>query len=272
LYAELCRRFADEPLVDALVGLDPAWDAPLRLLGGLHALVLSGCASWDGVDAALEQHADFLAWAVAERPVQTNEVQRCWVLLPCFLELVRRSGCHELDLVEVGPSAGLNLVWDRYRYVYRAGEGGPTAAGLELRGEERRSVPDELLRERPRIGRRVGIDLAPVDVTTEEGALLLKSFVWADQAERLELLDRAIATLREDHRNSSRAISRRSCRRFSPKGGTALSRSSGRRLRSGTYRTRVAKACAPLSRPGGVRHRWHGSPEAGRSGRSRSGR
>jgi len=124
LYAELCRRFADEPLVDALVGLDPAWDAPLRLLGGLHALVLSGCASWDGVDAALEQHADFLAWAVAERPVQTNEVQLCWVLPPCFLELVRRSGCHELDLVEVGPSAGLNLVWDRYRYVYRAGEGG----------------------------------------------------------------------------------------------------------------------------------------------------
>src|SRR5439155_25363651 len=50
LYAELCRRFADEPLVDRLVGPDPAWDAPLRLLGGLHALVLSGRASWDEVD------------------------------------------------------------------------------------------------------------------------------------------------------------------------------------------------------------------------------
>jgi hypothetical protein len=198
LYAELCRRFAEDPLVDALVGPDPAWDAPLRLLGGLHALVLSGRASWDDVDAALEQHADFLGRAVAERAVQTNEVQRCWVLLPCFLELARRSGLDELDLVELGPSVGLNLVWDRYRYVYSAGEWGPTAAGLELRGEERRSVPDELLRERPRIGRRVGIDLAPVDVTTEEGALLLKSFVWADQTERLEMLDRAIVTLRED--------------------------------------------------------------------------
>jgi hypothetical protein len=128
--------------------------------------------------------------------VQTNEVQRCWVLLPCFLELARRSGFDELDLVELGPSAGLNLVWDRYRYGYDAGEWGSVDAALELRGEERRPVPAELLQERPRVGRRIGIDLAPVDVTTDEGALLLKSFVWADQDHRLELLDRAIETLR----------------------------------------------------------------------------
>ena len=59
-------------------------------------------------------------------------------------------------------------------------------------------VPAELLQEQPRIGRRVGIDLSPVDVTTDEGALLLKSFVWADQCDRLDLLDRAIATLRDE--------------------------------------------------------------------------
>jgi hypothetical protein len=169
----------------------------LRLLGGLHALVLSGRASWDDVDGAIDEHAGFLAQAVAERPVQTNEVQRCWVLLPCFLELARRSGHTRLDLVELGPSAGLNLMWDRYRYTYDAGEWGPEDATLTLRGEERRPVPAELLELRPRIGRRVGIDLAPVDVTTDEGALLLKSFVWADQVHRLELLDRAIQTLRE---------------------------------------------------------------------------
>jgi len=168
------------------------------LLGALHALVLSGRATWDDVDAALEEHAGSLAQAVAERPVQTNEVGRCWALLPCFLELARRSGYAELDLVELGPSAGLNLMWDRYRYVYGAGEWGSADAALELGGEERRPVPAGLLRELPRIGRRVGIDLSPVDVTTEEGALLLKSFVWADQRERLDLLERAIATLREE--------------------------------------------------------------------------
>jgi hypothetical protein len=198
LYAELCRRFADDPLVDPLVGVEPAWDVPLRLLGGLHALVLSGQASWDDVDAALEDHADFLARAVAERPVQTNEVQRCWVLLPCFLELARPSGQDVLDLVELGPSAGLNLMWDRYCYLYGAGEWGSTHAALVLRAEERRPVPAELLRERPRLGRRVGIDISPVDVTGDEGALLLKSFVWADQSHRLEMLDLATRTLRGD--------------------------------------------------------------------------
>ena len=188
----------DDPRVDELVGLEPAWDAPLRLLGGLHALVLSGRASWDDVDVALADHAEFLARAVAERPVQTNEVQRCWVLLPCFLELAMRSGYDQLDLVELGPSAGLNLMWDRYRYIYEAGEWGSTEAGLVLSGEERRPVPAELLQVLLQVRYRTGIDIAPVDVTTEEGKLLLKSFVWPDQPHRLEMLDRAVATLRED--------------------------------------------------------------------------
>ena len=64
------------------------WDAPLRLLGGLHYLVLAGDASWD--DSALETHAEFLREFVREQSVQTNEVQRSWMLLPCFL--ARRAG------------------------------------------------------------------------------------------------------------------------------------------------------------------------------------
>jgi hypothetical protein len=130
--------------------------------------------------------------------VQTNEVQRCWVLVPCFLELVRRSGVEDVELVELGPSAGLSLMWNRYRYVYRAGEWGAVGAPLELRGEEHAPVPAAPLHLTPNVRRRVGIDLAPVDVTTEDGALLLRSFVWADQRHRLETLDRAIQTLRVD--------------------------------------------------------------------------
>jgi hypothetical protein len=171
---------------------------PLRLLAALHALVLDRRASWDDLDAALDEHAEELARAVAERPVQTNEVQRCWVLVPCFLELVRRSGFEEVELVELGPSAGLNLMWDRYRYAYRAGEWGAAGAPLELRGEEHAPVPAELLRLSPHVRRRVGIDVAPVDVTTEDGARLLRSFVWADQRHRLATLGRAIETLRVD--------------------------------------------------------------------------
>jgi hypothetical protein len=193
LYAQLCRRFADDPAVAAIVGEEPEWDAPLRLLGGLHFLVLAGDASWDD---PVETHAEFLRDFVREQSVQTNEVQRSWVLLPCFLRAAQLLGVAELDVVELGPSAGLNLVWDGYGYSYDAGEWGPADAALRLTGEERSRVPAALLDFAPRVARRVGIDLAPIDVTTDDGARLLQCFVWAGQDKRLEQLQRAIGVVR----------------------------------------------------------------------------
>jgi hypothetical protein len=167
----------------------------LRLLGGLHYLVLGGQASWDD---PLEEHREFLSEFVRTQRVQTNEVQRSWVLLPLFLRVAQKTGAGVFDLVELGPSAGLNLVWDRYRYVYEAGTWGAAAAALTLTAEERKPVPRELLEQAPVVGRRIGIDKNPIDVTTEEGARLLKCFVWAGQTERLDRLDRAIEALRAD--------------------------------------------------------------------------
>lgn len=158
--------------------------------------MLGGEASWDDVDAALDRHGEFLRRFVAEQPVQTNEVQRSWVLVPLFLRAL--GSADPVDVVELGTSAGLNLIWDRYRYGYAAGPWGPAGAPLTLVGEERRPVPPELLREAPCIRSRVGIDRAPVDATTGEGARLLRSFVWAGQEERLERLDRAIEALRAE--------------------------------------------------------------------------
>lgn len=168
---------------------------PLRLLGGLHYLVLGGEASWDD---PLELHRDFLAEFVAGQRVQTNEVQRAWVLTPLFLRAAQRDGATSFDLIELGASAGLLLGWDRYRSVYEAGAWGPEEPPLTLTGVERGAVPGSLLAETPRVRRRIGIDLAPVDVTRDEAARLLKSFVWAGQDARLERLDRAIAALRAD--------------------------------------------------------------------------
>lgn len=176
------------------MGNDPAWDAPLRLLGGLHYLVLGGEASWED---PLDRHAEFLHRFVSEQGVQTNEARRSWLLLPCFLWVSERTGAHEIDLVELGSSAGLNLVWDRYRYRYEAGKWGEPDAALELVGDERSGVPGRLLRRRIRVGKRIGVDRAPVDVTTDEGARLLKSFVWAGQDERMQMLDRAVEAVRQ---------------------------------------------------------------------------
>jgi hypothetical protein len=194
----MCRRLAREPVVREIVDHD-RWDRPLALLGGLHYLALSeGIDPWSDPVPVLEQRRDWLRDHVRRHGVQTNEVQRSWMLLPCFLELARRTGVETLDLIELGPSAGFNLVWDRYGYRYEQGRWGPNGASLALSGEERRPVPGELLRVAPRVRNRRGVDISPIDVTRPEQALLLKSFVWADQTARLDRLDRAIETLRAD--------------------------------------------------------------------------
>ena len=156
--------------------------------------MLAGDASWEEIDTALDDYADFLRRWLREQAVQTNEVQRAWGLLPVFLSVVDG---RPFDLLELGPSAGLNLVWDHYRYLYSTGvwgDGGP----LELLGDDRVPPPEELLHRRVSVTRRRGIDLNPVDVTTEDGARLLEAFVWADQTARLERLRRAIDVLRQD--------------------------------------------------------------------------
>ena len=158
--------------------------------------MLSGRASWDAVPEALSDETEFLQRFVAEQGVQTNEVQRSWVLLPLFLRVTQRTGAETLDLVELGPSAGLNLVWDRYGYRYAAGEWSRGEQALELSGEERGAVPATLLAERPAVGTRIGIDRSPIDVTNEEGARLLTCFVWADQRARIARLRAAVEAVR----------------------------------------------------------------------------
>jgi hypothetical protein len=169
----------------------------VRLLGGLHYLVLAGRAPgwrWSDIRATLEREAGWLAAFTAEQRVQTNEVQRSWALLPAFLSL----GEARLDLIELGPSAGLNLLWDRYRYRYTRGSWGPVDSPVALTGEERSPVPAGLLSRGADVRRRRGIELAPVDLSEEHGVRLLECFVWPDQTNRMERLRRALEMARAD--------------------------------------------------------------------------
>jgi hypothetical protein len=154
---------------------------------------LSG--DWDDFAAALDAHAETLGRFVREQGVQTNETQRCVALVPAFLTLARETGL-PLDLVELGPSAGLNLVFDRYGYRYAQGTFGDPSARLTFTATERGPVPAALLGTPVEISRRRGIDLAPIDVTSSDGVTLLHSFLWPGLAERAARLDAAIETLR----------------------------------------------------------------------------
>jgi hypothetical protein len=196
LYGELCRLLADEPLVRELAP-DNRWDLPVRLLGGLHYLVLDGRApgwNWADVRETLGREREWLARFVAEQGVQTNEVQRCWALLPAFLSLGERP----LELIELGASAGLNLLLDRYRYRYAGGSWGAADSPLALSGEERTPVPPSLLVRKVEVRKRRGVDLEPIDVHDPDAVRLLESFVWPDQEERTQRLRHAVALARRE--------------------------------------------------------------------------
>ena len=175
---------------------------PLRLFAAVHYLVLSGDAPdalsgrFEDFAAALAEHEHTLQARIETHGVQTNEVQRCTMLVPTFLAAASATGL-PLELIELGPSAGLNLLVDRYRYRYANGSVGPADALLELTVEERgERVPAALLERELVVRRRRGVDLAPVDATTADGYLLLRSFVWPGLDERVARLDAAIETLR----------------------------------------------------------------------------
>jgi len=203
LYGRLAGQLAEDPRpACAILDDDVSWDLGLRLFGAVHHHVLAGLApralsgDWDDFAAALDEHAGSLRRFVCEQGVQTNETQRCVVLLPAFLTLARETGL-PLDLVELGPSAGLNLVFDRFRYRYAQGDWGDPAARLGFRATERGQVPGTLLETPLRVASRRGIDLSPLDVADADDVLLLHSFVWPGLAERAARLDAAIDTFLE---------------------------------------------------------------------------
>jgi len=176
---------------------------PLRLFGAVHYLVLSGEAPaalsgrFEDFDAAVAEHGETLRRRLDIHSVQTNEVQRCTFLVPAFRAAAAETGM-PLELVELGPSAGLNLLADRYRCTYVNGFSGPPGARVELRTDEGEGrVPADLLDGELVVGRRRGVDLVPVDATTEDGYLLLRSFIWPGLEERVSRLDAAVATLHE---------------------------------------------------------------------------
>jgi hypothetical protein len=213
-YAALGHLMADDleaggPVWDLLGAMS---DAPfgeaygLRLLGGVHRLVLGGgapdlarhYASVGGDGDARAAWPAFLA-LVADpppevrdaltRPPQTNEVGRSAALTPGFLTVASLTGL-PLRLLEIGASGGLNLRVDRYWY----GQGG---AGWGDPGSPVRLVdlwPDRTppLDVPASIASRRGCDRDPIDASDPENALRLLSYVWPEQAHRRDVLRAAL--------------------------------------------------------------------------------
>jgi hypothetical protein len=176
------------------------------MMGAVHRLALQGqvpelarfypsC----GGTAALEPAWKAFRRTIAEqmpylrplllRPVQTNEIGRCGPLLGGFLLIAHRTRL-PLRLLEIGASAGLNLQWDQYRYTWPGGAWGnphsPIALHSVFTSDGAPPLGDVTVAERR------GCDPAPLDPSLPECRLTLRSFVWADQLERMRNLEQAM--------------------------------------------------------------------------------
>ncbi|CAM4123054.1 hypothetical protein MB901379_00878 [Mycobacterium basiliense] len=190
---------------------DPSRDAvPLRLLGGLHRMVLDGRApslrrwypstggSWDATAAwpdivrTATTHTDELRAALA-LPPQTNEVGRSAVLIGGLLCINHEFGL-PVRLFEIGSSAGLNLRADHYHYRYPGSTWGPADSPVTIDNAWNGQLPPP---GTVRIVERHGYDVAPIDVTGADGELTVLSYIWPDQRARLQRLRGAITVARK---------------------------------------------------------------------------
>lgn len=178
---------------------------PLRLAGGLHARVRSGAdpelaacyppnpgpdeeTLWRALRGALADPA-LLPWL--ESAPQTNEVGRSAVLMSGLLAVAARFP-QPVALLELGASAGLNLILDRYRYDLGGRAAGDPGSPLRLTPDWKGSPPPE---GRVEVASRRGVDLNPLDPARDGERLL--AYVWPDQERRLAQLEAALAIARE---------------------------------------------------------------------------
>ncbi|MCY1669901.1 DUF2332 domain-containing protein [Novosphingobium sp. SL115] len=192
------RRIAGwpgKPLEDAL---------PLRLAGGHHNLVLTGRddrlapvyrgeiadqAQVDALVLAVTRDHDEALLPWLDGPPQTNEAGRSASIMAALLWLSGRVG-PRFELNELGASAGVNTMMERFFFDLGGTTAGPEGSPMRIVPEWRGDAPPVA---DVQITGIQGCDRAPVNLADKDQALRLKSYVWAEVAERIARIDAAIA-------------------------------------------------------------------------------
>jgi len=148
-------------------------------------------------------HRGEIEHLIATRATQTNEVGRCTGLLAGLCHVATLTGWSEpLSVLDLGTSAGLNLLFDDYTYTYRSQCGdavrraGTPGGAVSLECEARddvTSLPDL----RPfDVAERVGLDLSPIDPRSVDEARWLLACQWPDNPARFGRLRAALDNVR----------------------------------------------------------------------------
>ena len=223
LYAGLCDATQrDNTLVDLLLEAPPAQRRPVLILAAIHLLALSDpevglgdhypSAAWlktvGGVDGepreppstghvpdgdgvahvlrAVTRARDQIAHTLATRSTQTNEVGRSGVLA---VGQVAASGGAPFGLIDLGCSAGLNLVPDSYRIDLPTRVLGSPQSPVVITPSWR---SDPAAAGELAIAWRCGIEPQPIDPGTDSDALWLLACQWPDDLARFERTRRAM--------------------------------------------------------------------------------
>lgn len=214
LYRCLAQTIAQDAAFLALAAALPAQQPVVLFLGVLHYLLLQQpsaplaafyptCtphprpATPEALAPALrafgQAHAATIRELLQTRRLQTNEVRRCAVLVPAFLWVSARTAGQPLAMLEVGASAGLNLLWEQYGYDYGPrGQLGPRPAPLQLTSTLTGDLP-QLTTAWPTVAWRLGLDLTPVDVRDAAAVRWLQALIWPENTARHQRFTQAVA-------------------------------------------------------------------------------
>jgi hypothetical protein len=194
LYDRICRAVAEsDEVLDLVSEAPPRGHNPVLLLAAVHYLLLGGLDHALGAVYAGESDADpgplfvdlclrnrdALVELLATEQVNTNEVGRSAVIGPALTAVGSRLTA-PLGHIDVGCSAGLNLLCDRYRLDYGpAGATGPEGAPVEIRCDVVGGSPP-IAAALPTISARIGLDREPLDVHDPDQSRWQLACVWPD--------------------------------------------------------------------------------------------
>jgi hypothetical protein len=196
------RRMATWP------GLSLQDAMPLRIHGGLHHLLLTGADTRlepvyagrttdqvvvDALVVTLVQTFDARLLPWLDGPPQTNEAGRSWAFMSALLWLSPRVG-PKFDFNELGASAGMNTIMDRYHFDLGGVMCGPESSPMHIQPEWRGPAPPDAPVNIVSIR---GCDQAPVDLSDPAAALRLKAYVWPEATARMSRIEAVIQLVSE---------------------------------------------------------------------------
>ncbi|TMW71888.1 DUF2332 domain-containing protein [Alteribacter natronophilus] len=217
LYDFLSRKIAgDEEILKLAMSGETGQPAPNLLFASVQDLLLRGEEhelsrfypsitdvpdvpenSWNAFRDFCGTYRQQVTQLMQTRRVQTNEIRRCAYLFPVFSHIYARTGT-PLSMIEIGTSAGLQLLWDRYSYSYGDGHVyGSTESDVHLTSEVTGQL-DMNLRQVPPVAARTGVDLNVLDVTADSDRRWLDALIWPEHSRRREQFTQACRIMEKD--------------------------------------------------------------------------